>query len=930
MLTTMRIMGTLRKATTRKSLFICIVALGSCLLPVIAQAAKIDKVRSVEGITEYEMSNGLQVLLFPDTSKDTITVNITYHVGSKHENYGETGMAHLLEHLLFKGSPKHLDIAKELTDHGAKANGTTWLERTNYYETFQASDKNLEWALSLESDRMVNSFIAQKDLDSEMTVVRNEFEIGENSPQRILAQRVYESAFAWHNYGNSTIGARSDIENVSIDRLRAFYEMYYQPDNATLIIAGNIDKKKTLKLVKKYFGKIKKPQRELPKLYTLDPVQDGERSVTLRRVGSEQVVSAAYRIPSAVHEDAPAISVLAQIIGDSPSGRLYKNLVEKKLATSTWAWPNQQKDPGLLYFNAAADLKTDLSATQDALLSTLEGIETTPITAEEVERAKRKILKHIELAFNSSQDITIQLSEWIGIGDWRMMFIARDQLEKVTQEDVQRVANYYLVRSNRTLGKFIPTESPKRAAITSPPPINELVENYKGKKQIAQGELFEATPENIQKRLIKTKHKGIQIAALPIETRGDSVVVEMQLNVGSEKTLQNNSTVAQMTNAMFLRGTERLNREQLQDAFDRLKASGGISGGAQSVYAKYETTRENLPKVVELIHEVLTTPTFPEKELELLKSKHLAQLEADKTDPQSLAFNKYARHFNTYPKGHVFYEETTDESIANVKSVTAQMLRDFYASHYGADSMQVSIVGDFDAKAVNKSIIKLFENWENPTPYKRIVREYRKVENDEFVIETPDKKNSVFVAGLNFELTKFDEDTPAFSAATHMLGGGFLNSRLATRIRQQDGLSYTVGAVLRVQNVDTNGRFISYAFSAPENTLKVKEAFKEEIGKVITEGFTEEELTAAKGAILNSIKVEYSDHGRLSGILNEHLRDSLTMADKKKLQDDLKNLTLEEVNAVVKKYLDLSKMTVVLAGDFANAATNTEEESAKK
>ena len=212
------------------------------IAPTVSSAAKlprgVDQLNSIEGITEYRLKNGLQVLLFPDPSQETITVNMTYRVGSKHENYGETGMAHLLEHLVFKGTPRHKNIPKELTDHGAEPNGTTWTDRTNYFETFSATNENLKWALDLEADRMVNSFIAKKDLDSEMTVVRNELENGENSPVRVLIGRMLATSFDWHNYGKSTIGARSDLENVKIENLKAFYRKYYQPDNATLIVSG--------------------------------------------------------------------------------------------------------------------------------------------------------------------------------------------------------------------------------------------------------------------------------------------------------------------------------------------------------------------------------------------------------------------------------------------------------------------------------------------------------------------------------------------------------------------------------------------------------------------------------------------------------------------------------------------------------------------
>ena len=263
----------------------------------------VERITSVEGINEYRLPNGLRVLLFPDPSKPTVTVNITYLVGSKHENYGETGMAHLLEHLLFKGSTKHTNVPKELQDHGSRPNGTTWFDRTNYFETFQASDANLEWALDLEADRMVNSFVAKKDLDSEMTVVRNEYESGENSPMNVLQERVMSAAYLWHNYGKSTIGARSDIENVPIDRLQAFYRNYYQPDNAILLVAGKIDEGKTLGLINRYFGGIPRPQRVLQANYTTEPVQDGERRRTaVPAVAERPVAGESDRQPRRRHQ----------------------------------------------------------------------------------------------------------------------------------------------------------------------------------------------------------------------------------------------------------------------------------------------------------------------------------------------------------------------------------------------------------------------------------------------------------------------------------------------------------------------------------------------------------------------------------------------------------------------------------------------------
>ncbi|MFY8037246.1 MAG: M16 family metallopeptidase, partial [Cyclobacteriaceae bacterium] len=368
------------------------------------------KVTTVEGITEYKLANGLRVLLFPDPSKQTITVNITYMVGSKHENYGETGMAHLLEHLVFKGTPNHPDIPKELTAHGARPNGTTWVDRTNYYETFNATDENLNWAIDLEADRMINSYIAKKDLDSEMTVVRNEFESGENDPFSVLMERVMSTAFLWHNYGKSTIGSKADLENVPIEKLQAFYKKYYQPDNAVLLVAGKFDEAKTLDLIVKKFGRIPKPEREINKTYTLDPVQDGERSVVLRRVGDVQLAMVAYHIPAGSHKDYAALEVLSNILGSEPSGRLYKALVDSKKASSTGAFSFQWKDPGLLLAYAEVLKENSLEDAKATFLKTLDDLSTVAPTKEEVERAKNEIIKQTELSFNSSERIGLEVS----------------------------------------------------------------------------------------------------------------------------------------------------------------------------------------------------------------------------------------------------------------------------------------------------------------------------------------------------------------------------------------------------------------------------------------------------------------------------------------------------------------------------------------
>ena len=470
-----------------------------------AKAEKPIKVTSVEGITEYRLANGLCVLLFPDQTKQTITVNITYLVGSRHENYGETGMAHLLEHLMFKGTPRHPNIPQELTAHGARPNGTTWLDRTNYFETFQATEENLKWALDLEADRMVNTFIAKKDLDSEMTVVRNEFEMGENSPASVLFERVLSDGLPLAQL-RQLDDRRPRGHRERADRATAGLLPDLLPARQCCICwsPASSTKRRRSRWSTRRSSKIPKPSRTLPKFYTAEPTQDGERSVTLRRVGDVQVVAVVYHVPAGAHPDLPALEILTEVLADTPSGRLYKALVETKKASSVDGFLPSLHDPGFVLFQAEVRQESSIDDAEKTMLQTIDAVVSNPATQEEVERARTRLLKEIDLTLNSADRVGLQMSEWIGAGDWRLFFLDRDRIKKATVEDVRRVAAAYLKPSNRTVGLFLPTAKPDRAEIPSTPDVAALLKDYKGEAPVAAGEAFDPSPANIESRTTRS------------------------------------------------------------------------------------------------------------------------------------------------------------------------------------------------------------------------------------------------------------------------------------------------------------------------------------------------------------------------------------------------------------------------------------------
>ncbi|HEY0061840.1 MAG TPA: pitrilysin family protein [Telluria sp.] len=905
--------------------------------PAVAQTARGGapvKLTSVEGISEYRLANGMRVLLFPDPSKPTLTTNIVYMVGSRHENYGETGMAHLLEHLLFKptknfgirkGTPS---VVQVLNASGAEFNGTTWYDRTNYHSTFPANEANLRQMLALEADRMVNSPIDQNDLwnaktgKGEMTVVRNEFEMGENDPVSVTTERLQAVAFDWHNYGKSTIGARSDIEQVDVARLRAFYQRYYQPDNALLMVAGRFDEAKVLAQINALFGRIPKPARKLVPTYTREPVQDGERSVTVRRVGGTQYVGAGYHVPPSGHPDAVALELLGHILTEAPAGRLHKALVEAKLATSVSSDSVSNLEPGYRIFGAVVPKEVALGGTEEALLKVLENLKAQPITDAEVARAKLNMMKQIELASNDTATLTVALTEAMAAGDWRLFFVQRDQLEKMDAATVQAAAEKYLKPSNRTLGRFVPTDAAERSEVPAAADVSGQVERYQGRALAAQGESFDPSPANIEARTERfTLPNGLRGALLAKTTKGGVVNLTLQMRTGSAEALRGKANAAMLAASLLARGTERLTRQDIRDAFDKLGTVVSIGGGATGVSVSLMTKRANLAASLALVAEVLKTPTFPDAEFAEMLRQQINAVEQQMPEPQALADNALARLIDATPEGHVNHVQTLPQQLAELKAVNVAEVRAFHRDFYGANNITLGVVGDFDAAALKAQVAELFGAWQASLPYVRIPATIKEVAGQKVVIDTPEKANSTLFAVLPLALRDDNPDYPALLMANHMLGGGALHSRLANRIRQNEGLSYGVGSFLNVGARDPAAQWGAYAISAPQNTARVEAALREEMALALKGGFSEAELAEAKKGWRQGEEVGRTDDGSLAGRLANYLSYGRTLAYDKTLEAQVAALKVGEVNAVLRKYLDPAKVSIVTAGDLSKAGT---------
>ena len=876
------------------------------------------RITSVEGVTEYRLANGLKILLIPDRSIDTITVNVTYLVGSRNEGYGETGMAHLLEHLLFRGTRRFPSIKADFQERGARYNGSTSFDRTNYYETFPASEKTLDYVLDVEADRMVNASIARKDLDAEMTVVRNEFESGENSAFSVLRERVAASAYLWHNYGKAIIGARSDIENVPIERLRAFYRHYYQPDNAVVLLSGRFDEPAGLRLVHKHFGRISKPSRALRQTYTVEPTQDGERSVTLRRAGDVQLVSALYHMPPGAHSEYAAVDVLVSLLNHVPSGRLHKALVEPGLASSVFGTERQQREAGMAYFGASLRQDAPLEAARDALLQVIEGFARNPATEDEVGRARTRLVNDIELALADSRDLTSALSETVGIGDWRVFFLHRDRLKQVSAAEVQAVALRYLKPANRTLGMFLPTLSPDRAEIPPAPDVAAMLKGYRGSAAVLQGEDFNPAPASIEARVLRrTLPGGMKLALLQKKTRGGTVVAQLGIHWGDEQSKLDRAAACGVTGSMLMRGTQKNSREQLRNHFDRLKAHVRVGGEGGSI----ETVRESLPEALRLMAEVLRQPSFPQEEFEQLRRSSLTSIDTQRSDPSALASLALSRHLNPYPPAHWLYNTTLDERSARLQALSLDDVKKCHADFYGASHSELAVVGDFEPERIERLAQELFGDWKSPRPYVRIALRVADVQPVDSAINTPDKANAVLRAGMLLRLRDDNPDYPALLLGNYVLGGSS-DSRLTRRIREKEGLSYSVGSFLSADSFSERGSFGAFAIYAPQNRARVETAIAEEIRKALAEGFSNEEIETGKKGLLQARQLARSNDENLASRLGSYLVLGRTFSWDEELERRIAALTPKSVVEALRRHLDPAKLSMVKAGDFASVAAS--------
>ena len=921
--------------------------------------AQLTPVRTAEYITEYALPNGLQVLLVPDATKPVATVNITYRVGSRHESAGQTGSAHLLEHMLFKASGEVEDAKRDMQALGMRWNGTTWFDRTNYFAHFLANDdlaaQRMNFMLGWLAGMMTGARFTQADLNSEMTVVRNEFERAENEPGRVLSDRMRSVAFSYHGYRHSVLGARTDIENMPIEGLYAFYRKHYRPDNATLIITGRFDVDAIKLKITAAFGPIAKPDTPLPITYTLDPVQDGERSVTLRRAGGFASTAVLYRMPAGGTRQGVTARLLAEALSQR-GGPLVRALVVPQLAVTEYASYTATREPGFLVAGIGLPEKADnISDDQYAIkaigsaAALAKVMEIYQPTNAEVETARQTLLANWRSLLRDAEATGQALSEMVAMGDWRLIFGVRDALAAITAQEVRLLASSYLVASNRTAGTYLPLSAAvigdaaknARAPATFAPDASQLVSNdsmLPSQKinnlvlaaptttvptAIVKAEDFELTPSQVKQRTQRGQitvagAPGLQLAVLPRSSKDNRVVATLRLRWGTTDSLKGSAVLATMLASQLSEGTDSTRAIEIKSRLQALDATLGFTSSTGFLTANMEFPAANTAAVLTLLNELLRQSTFAEPAFKRLQLAMAAVLEGTKSAPAALASNAVDRAYrpkSLYGEGDPREVRSFDETQAQIRNATAAELKAYWQRFGSARVGELVLMGPVDLLSVQTQVQTLWGDWTSAEPHTPWVSGYALAQGNSGntqLIQVPDKANANYSGRLAVSMNENDADFPALFTAVQLLSF----QGLRERIREKDGLSYGVAANLAVPRLGNNAAIDITASFAPANLAKLRGAVREVLLEKREAGFGAFEVNLAKSAIIaRRTELRAVPANAVAAIANI-LRFNLALDIAATFDAAYQQLDAAAVNAALRKHVKPEQLWDAAAGSF--------------
>ncbi|MBU6455026.1 MAG: insulinase family protein [Cyanobacteria bacterium REEB67] len=905
------------------------------------------------GIEEYRLPNGLTVLLANRKTTPVVTVNMVFRVGSRNEAVGYTGSTHFLEHMMFKGTHKHDPLKQTGLDDvlkqvGGVNNATTSYDRTNYYEVVPKNA--VELCIELEADRMRGLLLRDSDRKAEMTVVRNELERGEDEPNSLLETQMFATAFREHPYHHPVIGWRSDVEGVPTARLRQFYNDFYHPDNATLIVAGDFDKNKILAMVEKYFGPIPRASNPYPAVYTTEPAQEGERRFIVSRGKEQPRVWVGFHVPEGKNAATYPLDILSTVLGGDSrkSSRLYKRLIETGLCSEANAFNFTLRDPGLFIVEATVAPQKDPRAVEAAILSEVDKLTKAPITEQELSLAKSALSKRFRLSLSDTMGLVQSVTEGIAVADWKWWAKYPDEINKVTAENSEQLAAKFFKSSNRTVGYYLPKDYELK---TTPLLAGEDGEGAEKKVEPVLAQTSDSEKVDVPKTGIPTNNAApakpekkiladvaentswvsrieryklpngmtVLLGRLPkaspnSKLRG-TVAISGKIRAGDYFTSQDRAPLPEVLGDLLSCGTEDLTKEEVSRQLDEIGTSLDFENGTYFQEFDTEVAAEDLPHILALVSKEIRQPRLSQSDLDLTKHIIESQIHDKTTDTSEVSGLALMRAL--YKPGSVFHPPTFDEQLAQLKQISRDDVVAYHKKHFIPANMTMAIIGDFDPDEARAALDKYFGDWQGGA--QEAISVEASVVNAAAAKEAPmvhrlaEKSNVDIAIGRPIALSMKDKEyLPAF-IGNAILGYDSFACRLAP-VRDRLGLTYGISSRI----ADASYRYSPWAIDLSVNPENVKPALKAVhtiVDEFVKKGITPTEMKSEKAHLTGVYQVSLRSLKAISRRLTEYEQVGIELSYLDSFGDRVKKVSIEQVNQAIGKYFDLKAAATSIAGD---------------
>ncbi len=822
---------------------------------------------------------------------------------------------------MFKGSTKFnkkkgTSIWSTLQKVGAQINATTSKGRTHYFATLPT--KYLDLAMDIESDRSRNATFTQEDLDSEMTTIRNELERGENDPSSVLYKSLWATAYMAHPVRIPTIGWKSDVEAMTEEKLRTFYNTYYYPDNATVIVVGKFDKDEILQDIQHYFGSLKKAPKPISDLSTIEPEQQGLKTFTIQRAGQQRILSIGYKSPEATHPDAFAFQVLDSLCTNGKNSRFYKAFIETSQATNISMSSSLLRDPGLSTIFIYLTEETSDSIALETLDNELKNIVQNGVSDKEIQNAKDKIIAYTLLERDSSQEVMYGINEAVSMGDWTLYPTFIEKIQKVTPEDIVRVVKTYFKNEKKTIGTFIPLQK----QITKQ---NDSKKEIVKDKNIGEG-ISNIELDSFEKHDFTSISKEININSklentlriITVDTPVEGIVsIQGSFSINETPLSKKNRLLPILTAYMLEEGTKKHNKFQIAE---ELAASGtdGFSFSSDTYRVRFgtKTLSKYASKVMEFLGEQLMYPKFNEVDLDKLKKRLYTHLKTQKSNTNTMAILKLEQ--TIYPKNHPNYALDIDEELELLDSITIEQVREYYTSVYGLnETFTVVAVGDTKEIPFTNILESTFKSWKQiPLQQKEDVPSVVPTSTIQKVdVPIPDKSSSTLVIGQYIDMDEYNEDFIPLSVGIAVLGHDF-SARLMQTVRDKYGLTYGIRAITAKTNDGYKGYMKIAGTFAPKLLRKGRTITLEQVIDWAKNGITEKELEDKKTTLIGLYHIGMEKTDGLCNRILDTLEQKRELSWLEEFPKRIHELTVEKVNNTIEKYIDTKKLIIVKAGTF--------------